>query len=212
MGASRHSTGLPSGSVVRGRACSPTSGSPVTVRAVQFLGRCHDSRLVAVEPGAELVGAVCSQHVAVGRAACGRGRGVAGDRLEEVDLDAGDARLVVLGHRLGRVDLVAGRAVADGADDAAVVTGGIGLDAPVEAAGEADDRQVADVHARAEHGRRRGLVVRLIRDAGRLPAVGVGLEHVELVERVGLVEVVVAGEVGQSRSASPDPRSSCCAS
>ena len=153
--------------------------------------------LVAVDPVAERVGAVGREHVAVRGAARRRRVRVAGDRLEEVDLQARDAGLVVLDRRLRRVDLVAGRAVADGADDAAVVTRGVRLDAPVEAAGEADDGQVADVDARAEHGRRRRLVVGLVGDAGGLPAVGVGLEHVELVERIGLVEVVVAGDVGQ---------------
>ena len=113
-------------------------------------------------------------------------------RLPELHHDAGHARLVVLGARLGRVVLVAGAVVADGADDAAVLVSGVRLHAPVDFTGEADDREHVEVDLARKERRRRRLVVGPERDAGRLVAGVERLEHHELRKRVDLIEVVLA--------------------
>ncbi len=124
----------------------------------------------------------------------------------ELHGQAGDARLPVLGGRVLRVELVPGDVVADRADNAAVLrvdavraVGVVVVDAPVDPAGEADDRQDADVHAGAEDRGGRRLVVGLVRDAGRVEAVVVGFEDDPLRQRVGVLEDVVALRVGAHR-------------
>ena len=73
------------------------------------------------------------------------------------------------------------------------------VDAPVEGARQADDRQDADVDALAENRGRLRLVVGLVGDTGRVVEVGVGLEDQPLGERVGVHHLVVAVAVGADR-------------
>ena len=70
---------------------------------------------------------------------------------------------------------------------------------PIDRAAQADDRQDADIDALAEDRRGIGLVVGLVRDASRVVAVVIGLEHKPLVERIGALEEVVARLVGGGR-------------
>jgi len=69
----------------------------------------------------------------------GRSGHVTGHRVVEAHWHVRDARLVGLAGRLRGIKLVAGRVVADRADDAAVGAGRVGLDAPVDLGAEADD-------------------------------------------------------------------------
>ena len=102
---------------------------------------------VGVEQLALRVGAVGARARSCSLASQGAsGRRSAGDRRVELDRHVGDAGLPVLGGGVLRVELVAGRVVADRADDAAVprvdavsARRVVGVHAPVHAAAEADD-------------------------------------------------------------------------
>ena len=115
----------------------------------------------------------------------------------EVHRDVRDTRLVGLGHRVARVEFVAGGVVGDGADDPAVLRAGVGLHAPVDPALEPDDRQDGHVHGGTEHRRRRRLVVGLVGDPGGLVPGVERLQHQELAQRVDLGDGVVPGGVGR---------------
>ena len=114
----------------------------------------------------------------------------------EPDRHVRDARLVALGHGVGRVELVAGGVVGDRADDPAVGARVVGLHAPVDLATEADDRQEVDVDEAAELRGRLGLVLALVGHAGGLVPGVEGLQDEPLAERVGLADVVGAVAVG----------------
>ncbi len=160
-------------------------------------------REVAVQQPAGGVGPVLGQLVAARRVTGGGRVGAAGHQRVQVHRHVRDARLPVLGGGVPGVELVAGRVVADRADDAAVarvdaVGSGrvVGVDAPVEPAAETDDVQHADVDAGALDGGRGRLVVSLVGDAGGVEGVVVGLHDRPLAERVGGLEPVVPGRVG----------------
>src|SRR6202008_3153431 len=93
--------------------------------------------------------------------------------------------------------LVARGVVEDGADDAAVRPRRVRLDAPVDAAGQADQVERVYVDAGAHDRRRRRLVVRLVGDAGRLIAGVVDLLDHPRAEGVRLAEQVVTVRVGR---------------
>ncbi len=126
----------------------------------------------------------------------------------QLDRHARDSGLPVFGREVLRVELVAGRSVADRADDAAVVrvdargaaVRRVLVDTPVDGAAEADDREDADVDPGTLDRRRRRLVVGLVGDPGRVVDVAVGLHDDPLTDRVAALEVVVAARVGACRA------------
>ena len=137
--------------------------------------------------------------------------------LIQLDVDARNTGLPVLHRGVLRVEFVAGGVVADGADDAAVAgidavrCAGwvIGVHAPVQLPGEADDGQRADVNATADelagcitlngNGCRDRLVVGLKGGPRGVIAIVVGLHHQPLRHGVGTLELVVTGAVGFHR-------------
>ena len=153
-------------------------------------------------------------------AATGITAGVGGKALGwliQLDVDARNTGLPVLYDGVLRVEFVAGGVVADRADDSAVAgidavrCAGwvIGVHAPVQLPGEADDGQRADVNATADelagcitlngNACRDRLVVGLKGGPRGVIAIVVGLHHQPLRHGVGTLELVVTAGVGRYR-------------
>ncbi len=150
------------------------------------------------------IGAVAGKFVGQ-RVIAARRSGVcsAGHRGVEVDGQIGNARLPVFHKSVARIQFVARGVITHRAHDAAVLrvnTVGAGrvieVNAPVQPAGQADDRQDADVDAGTKDGSWRRLVVRLVGDTGGVEEVVIRLHHQPLGHGVCIFHDIVAGSVG----------------